>query len=80
MRFGEHAVPHMRRHIVAHDEFAAHHAMRLGVAAALIFAGPVVLPHVGGEGLDDGIETFFFARQGSFFGELEALVSSGASS
>ena len=63
-------------HIVAHDEFGAHNAMRLGVAAALIFAGPVVLPHVGGEGLDDGVEAFFFARQGSLLGELEALVSS----
>ena len=34
-RLGEHAVPHVRRHIVAHDELAAHDAVRLGVAAAL---------------------------------------------
>ena len=76
MRFGEHAASHMLGHIVAHDEFSAHNAMRFGVAAALIFAGPVVLSHVGGEGLDDGLETFFFARQGSFLGEFEALVPS----
>ena len=74
VRLGEHAVPHVRWNVVPHDEFAAHNAMRLGVAAALILAGAVVLPHISGEGLDDGVEALPFARQSALFRELEALV------
>ncbi len=57
-----------------HDELRAHHAVRLGVAAALVFARAVMLAHVGAERLDDGVGGRLFVGQHALLGELEALV------
>ena len=78
MRLREDAVAQLRRQVVVDDEFRAHDAVRLGVAAALVFAGPVVLAHVVAEAsMIDG-STMPPRRERPLLGEHEALVRAPA--
>ncbi len=50
-----------------------HHAVGLGVAAALVAARRVVAHHVAGEARDDRLEVVLLVGQDALLGELQAL-------
>ena len=73
-RLGVNAVAQRWWQAVMHDELGAHHALRLGVAAALETAGLPQAAHLLLETRNDGVNERFFARQQLFFGDLQPFV------
>lgn len=64
----------LNAHIIADNKLRTHDAVRLGVAATLIFARPIGAAHVSRKGFDDLIETRRLVRQRALLGNLEALI------
>ncbi len=73
---GEDAAPERRRQIVADRQRAAHDAMRLGVAAALVVARRPVPAHVFGHRVDDALQVLLFAGLQLLLGDADSLVAS----